>query len=224
MNKKIYCDPMKVVKKFFFLSLSHMMLSGILSATDLTVSTLNDSGAGSLRTAMGQAVNGDTITLQNQLSGTILLQSPLPIIDQNLTITGNNQVAIDGQAQYPLLYIHRGTVVLNNLILQNGAMAGGDGGNSFSGKGGGSLGAGAGLFINSTANVTLNNISFLNNSVQGGNGGAGSSIYNIGAGGGGGGGFGGQGGMVFQAAAVAAVFQEHSLLSLMAPGLMPTAI
>ncbi|WP_395750384.1 hypothetical protein [Prosthecobacter sp.] len=64
------------------------------------------------------------------------------------------------------LFLQSGNLNLSNLTLQNFSVHGGDG------SGGGAALGGA-LFINSGSVVTLNNVNFLSNNVQGGNGGVG---------------------------------------------------
>src|ERR671929_1202619 len=76
------------------------------AAATLNVTTLNDSGAGSLRAAIAAAnatPGADTITFQAGLTGTITLTSALQIsqsvtIDgpgsSVLTLSGNNQVGV----------------------------------------------------------------------------------------------------------------------------------
>ena len=64
-------------------------------------------------------------------------------------------------------FLQSGSLALSNLTLQNFSVHGGDG------SGGGAAMGGA-LFINNGATVTLNNVNFLSNNVQGGNGGVGS--------------------------------------------------
>ena len=54
----------------------------------VTVTNLNDSGDGSLRKALENAISGGTITFG--VSGTIRLKSNLPIIKVPLTIEGFN--------------------------------------------------------------------------------------------------------------------------------------
>ena len=53
----------------------------------VTVTSLADSGAGSLRSAVGTAASGDTIALGG-LNGTITLQSTLDLSGKNLTLLG----------------------------------------------------------------------------------------------------------------------------------------
>ena len=73
------------------------------SATHV-VTTLADSGAGSLRDAMTQAngSSGDTINFAHGLTGTILLQSPLPNVIAYMIINGPGPTAlnINGQGRY----------------------------------------------------------------------------------------------------------------------------
>ncbi len=63
-------------------------------------------------------------------------------------------------------FLQSGSLTLSNLTLQNFSVHGGDG------SGGGAALGGA-LFINSGTTVTLNNVNFISNNVQGGNGGVG---------------------------------------------------
>ncbi len=64
------------------------LFAGHASAATFTVTTLNDSGAGSLRAAITSVSAGDTIVFQSGLTGTITLASALPTINANLTIQG----------------------------------------------------------------------------------------------------------------------------------------
>ncbi len=172
-------------------------------AADLTVTTNADSGAGSLRQAMLDANAGDRIVFAASLAGgdTITLSSMLPMIDKDLTITGENNpnLVIDGANAYRPFFVHQGTVTIADLTIQNGLVQGGDGGGSGGagdgggegGSGGGGLGAGAAIFVDAAGDVTLDGVSFDGNSAVGGDGGA---VGGNGYGGGGGGGFHGDGG------------------------------
>src|SRR4051794_22853704 len=67
------------------------------------VSSFQDSGPGTLRDAIAQAnasAGADTISLPK--TGTIKLQSALPAITDDLTITAARPVTIDGQKRYNL--------------------------------------------------------------------------------------------------------------------------
>lgn len=67
-------------------------------AATLTVTTLSDSGTGSLRDALSKANSGDTINFS--VSGTITPTSPLPALKGGVTIDGGSgyNVVIDGAA------------------------------------------------------------------------------------------------------------------------------
>lgn len=98
--------------KFFFrLSLSFILLTlmlvsrhSIAYASTITVTNTNDSGAGSLRQALADAIAGDVITFDASLTGqTITLASELSVatpltIDgsttPNVTVSGNNSVRV----------------------------------------------------------------------------------------------------------------------------------
>jgi hypothetical protein len=86
----------------------------------------------------------------------------------------NGNFALDGGAAGTVInggsgngfFLQSGSLNLSNLTLQNFSVHGGNG------SGGGAAMGGA-LFINSGTTVTLNNVNFLSNNVQGGNGGVG---------------------------------------------------
>lgn len=69
---------------------------GSVRADTLTVSTLDDSGAGSLRQAIADAAAGDTITFN--IKGRIILTSGALTIGQDLVIQGPgpNKLKISG--------------------------------------------------------------------------------------------------------------------------------
>ena len=92
-------------------------------ADTLTVTNTNDSGAGSLRQAIANAVDGDTITFAPSLAGqTITLASSLPIIDKVLTVdAGEQSIIIDGAGDYRIFQvISTGNLTINHLTIQNG--------------------------------------------------------------------------------------------------------
>lgn len=169
-----------------------LLLFAPLTSSEFVVSSLLDEGEGSLRLAMRESIKGDVITFDPSLEGTIYLESPLPLISEDLQILGNGVVAIDGGDLNQIFFVFSGNCAIQNLTLVNGNCTGGSGGSSYSGNGGGGLGAGGAIFINSPAQVTLNNLDFENNTAQGGSGGTNlaNMYYDVGAGGGGGGGFG----------------------------------
>jgi fibronectin type 3 domain-containing protein len=99
---------------------------GALAAT-YTVSTLADSGAGSLRAAI-ESANGDpgpsTIDFQSGLSGTITLASGLPAITRAMTIQGPGAsgIAIDAASSCRPFEINApsATITLSGLTIQHG--------------------------------------------------------------------------------------------------------
>ena len=89
------------------------------------VTSLADSGAGSLRNTIAAAPAGDTITFD--VSGTITLTSAELVIDKSLTIDGTGQnVTIDGGGALRVFNIDDGNatadkqVVIQNLDIANG--------------------------------------------------------------------------------------------------------
>jgi hypothetical protein len=76
-----------------------MSVSASHAAETFTVTTLADSGSGSLRSAIARAnaEAGSTIVFQSGLSGSIVLQSALPKVVVTTTISGPGQseVAVD---------------------------------------------------------------------------------------------------------------------------------
>lgn len=65
-----------------------MLAAGPAGAATLTVGNTDDSGSGSLRQAMIDAAEGDTIEFSASATGTIVLLSPLPQIVADLSIEG----------------------------------------------------------------------------------------------------------------------------------------
>jgi predicted outer membrane repeat protein len=128
-------------------------------AATLTVNTTADSGAGSLRQALTNAVAGDTITFTT--AGTIQLLSNLPTISiTNLTINGNG-ATVQGGADIRIFTIDTGaSVTINDLTMTGGDCSGG--GCSTIGFNGG------GIYNNGTLTLTRSTLS--SNKAQGGGG------------------------------------------------------
>jgi hypothetical protein len=165
----------------------------------LTVTNNGDSGVGSLRNALSQAVAGDTISFNASM--TVNLNTQL-VITKNLTVDGdlNNDgiadVTISGQYKTQVLTVNSGvTATLDGLIITKGLLAG-NGGNGGNGTTAANL-LGAG--ISNFGDLTLNNVSVTANAASGGGGGGGVVNGDVGGAGGGGGavggGIGGHGGM-----------------------------
>ncbi len=167
------------------------------------VSNFNDSGAGSLRAAITIANAGGGNISFTTGTGTISLLSNLPVVAPTAgTITINSgatppTIFLDGGDTYQAFFINQGTVNINNVTVQKMLALGGAGGGNVPGTaaagggGGGGMGAGPAIFVNEGATVTLTNVSFLDNTAEGGSGGAGgmfSTPVSLGGGGGGAGG------------------------------------
>ncbi len=100
----------------------------VVQAATLTVTSLDDSGAGTLRSTIGQAASGDTINFQAGLSGMITLESPLPILNQDLTIQGPGAgvITVSGNDLHRVLFVESGAVVvISGLTIANGLTEGG---------------------------------------------------------------------------------------------------
>ncbi len=138
---------------------------GAAGAATITVTNLNDSGAGSLRQAIADAAVGETI--QFSVTGTILLTGGALTISQDLVIEGPpTGVVLDGNAATEVFNITAGTVSISDLTITNGNGSAGGGivnvGNltlssstisnsdASNGEGGGILNVGTLTLVNST--------------------------------------------------------------------------
>ncbi len=128
-------------------------------AATLTVTNLNDSGAGSLRQAILDA-NGnagiDTIIFQTGLNGIINLSSSLPTITDDTTITGPGatQLTIQGNQTFQLLAVYTTNVdlVISGLKFTHGGTPSGYNGSAIE-------------FNNSSGTLTVNDCVFANHSL-----------------------------------------------------------
>jgi hypothetical protein len=107
-------------------------LEGRALPSTLTVITLQDSGAPSLRGAIAAAQSGDTIDFQPGLTGPILLGSTLVLtknvtIQGNLDASGNPLVTVDGQHRVQDFSLRSGvTATLAGLGIANALNPAGD--------------------------------------------------------------------------------------------------
>ncbi|CAG0977976.1 hypothetical protein PLCT2_01737 [Planctomycetaceae bacterium] len=166
--------------------LAALCLCSTLSAATLTVTNLNDSGAGSLRDTCAAAASGDAIVFQTGLAGTITFSSEINLGSKSLTITGNASgtgapaITLQGSGLNRVLRQTGGTLTLSLFVVQLGwaATAGGGAilgnivnctGCTFSEN---VSNAGDGGAIYATASVTCTNCVFTNQDVVSGYGGA----------------------------------------------------
>jgi hypothetical protein len=102
-------------------------LADVAHASLVTVTSLADAGAGSLRQAIALANAGDTIQFASVLSGAIVFGTPLAL-SKDVSIVGNGAIALDGNDATVVLQISSGTqVTLENLIVQRGRNVAGGG-------------------------------------------------------------------------------------------------
>ena len=88
----------------------------------------NDNGLGSLRQALADAMDGDTISFA--VTGTIALTSGELLIDKNITISGPGaqSLVVDGNDNSPVFHTASGqTVTISGLTITNGRGLGFDG-------------------------------------------------------------------------------------------------
>jgi hypothetical protein len=92
------------------------------NATTIIVSNTNDSGPGSLRQALVDANDGDTIDA-TAISGVISLTTGQLLVDKSVTINGAGAglLAVDGNATSSVFQIGTGeTVTISDLTIRNG--------------------------------------------------------------------------------------------------------
>jgi hypothetical protein len=93
-------------------------------AATISVTNTNDSGAGSLRQALADAVDGDTINFDSSLNGqTITLTSGELLVNKSVTIDGPGAaiLAVNGNAISRVFHVGAGmTVTISGLSIVNG--------------------------------------------------------------------------------------------------------
>jgi hypothetical protein len=174
-------DDLELLRRFSLssaasIALLCLALTGVrsVSAARLTVTSTADSGAGSLRQALADAVDGDTIQFAPGLYGqTITLTSAELVIDKNITITwpGLDRLAVRpstaaGTPSFRIFHVLPGHVVLIAGLEISG-------GNLPETEGGGGI-------RNDQSTLTLNNCAVLNCFIASyyGTSGTGGGVYN----------------------------------------------
>jgi len=146
------------------LGVAAVSLPSLRGAT-FTVINTNDSGTGSLRQALADSVDGDTINFASTLNGqTITLTSGQLLVNKSVTINGPgaNALAVDGNYASRVFYIGSGRdVTVSGLTVTHGSPAD-------------LLGGG---IYNDHATLTVSSCTISGNSANGGGGGG---IYNDG--------------------------------------------
>jgi len=108
------------------LSLTSLFVAAAdLQAANITVTTTDDSGAGSLRQALANVADGDTIDFA--VTGTIILTSGELVVSNSVDIAGPGAavVAVNGSGASRVFHIGPGIVVtISSLTITNGAATG----------------------------------------------------------------------------------------------------
>jgi len=130
--------------------------------TNIVVTNVADSGPGTLRQAVTDAISGDSITFAANLSGqTITLTNGQIAINKNLTIDGSTLaggIRIDGHGTSRIFSAASGTTnVLNSLTLANG----------YASTGFGSVGYGVGGAIAAGGSLNLTRCTLVGNTTTG---------------------------------------------------------
>ena len=134
---------------FIFVLLAALTGSGTaaISAATLSVTTLADSGAGSLRQAIADATPGDTITFG--VTGTIVLTSGPLVVAKNLTLSGPGAASLSLSGNVVSRVITNSAhLAISGLTIRNGEAG--------AGSGGGILNAGSGVLMITRSVITAN--------------------------------------------------------------------
>jgi hypothetical protein len=155
----------------------------VCQVADVTVNSLAESGAGSLRQVIIDACPGSTITIAPSVTGQINLSSPLTIEkDLNIVGPGANLLTLRGVSNR-ILFIGNNTVNISGLTISNGNS------NFFGGAiiNGGNLTLTDSVVSNSNAVnegggiYSSGNLSLIRSTISGNSGGNGGGVYSLGS-------------------------------------------
>jgi hypothetical protein len=150
MNKQMRIFNLNTWRIVFAICLSAFCLASSTYAATLTVTNTNDSGAGSLRQAIADANDGDTIDFG--VTGTITLTTGYLLVTKSINIDGpgSDHFAIDGNQAGRIFLVADGpTVTIAGLTITNGKPEG--------------VGNGGGIYSNSST-LTVRNCTISGNS------------------------------------------------------------
>jgi len=177
-------------RKIFHTSLLFIVLTGLFisapptpaHAISIVVTNTNDASAGSLRQALADATDGDTIDLTG-ITGTITLTTGTLIVADNVTITGPgpSSLTIDGNNATSVIGIQASkTVTISGLTVTGGSAASVGGGINNSGdltldnmiiSANQSADQGGGIYSGSNTSLTIQNSEISGNTATSSGGG-----------------------------------------------------
>ena len=123
MNTEMKTFNSNTYRTLFTTCLSALCLIALSTqAATITVTNTNDSGAGSLRQAIADAVNGDTIEFG--VTGTITLMTSELLVNKNVTLNGpgSDNLTVDGNHASRVFHVSGGvTATIAGLTITNGS-------------------------------------------------------------------------------------------------------